>query len=254
MQVEVKLRLKTLFQLFSPDQSNIRSPKAEFCVFSCWNCIIKQFCHSQLWLLLFALHPLSCSESFPVPGTTCSSSCRGTGRVHPWTVNHNSSQLRSEVVEPSLHSAGPATRSPPRGCGTGGLEGKTCWWKWRWEKTCSCRSWKHILECSCWGSGSGRVWDGRESAAWRWVWWKWCGSLGFSFGGSPGLTLLCSSVHLFRTCRFQRKDSPVGALTLSLEPLGGDRGRHGHAKDKTGGRKEKRALIKRKTITNELMC
>lgn len=35
MQVEVKLRLKTLFQLFSPDQSNIRSPKAEFCVFSC---------------------------------------------------------------------------------------------------------------------------------------------------------------------------------------------------------------------------
>lgn len=61
-----------------------------------------------------------------------------------------------------------------------------------------------------------------------------------SASGCPGLTDLCSSIHRFQTCCFQRKDSPVGALTLSLEPLGGDRGEHGHAKQERASGKRKK--------------
>lgn len=39
-------------------------------------------------------------------------------------------------------------------------------------------------------------------------------------------------VRLFRTCHYQRKDSPVEALTLSPEPLGGDKGGHDQAKER----------------------
>lgn len=41
---------------------------------------------------------------------------------------------------------------------------------------------------------------------------------------------------LVRTCHYQRKDSPVEALTLSPEPLGGDRG--GNGKGKKGRQRE----------------
>lgn len=40
---------------------------------------------------------------------------------------------------------------------------------------------------------------------------------------------------LVRTCHYQRKDSPVEALTLSPEPLGGDRGGNGRGKRQAKG-------------------
>lgn len=39
-------------------------------------------------------------------------------------------------------------------------------------------------------------------------------------------------VRLFQTCHYQRKDSPVEALTLSPEPLGGIKGGHDQAKER----------------------
>ena len=46
------------------------------------------------------------------------------------------------------------------------------------------------------------------------------------------------ALFLHQTCHYQRKDSPVEALTLSPEPLGGDEeGRNGAGKGKQGGNK-----------------
>lgn len=133
------------------------------------------------------------------------------------TVNQSSSQLR--ILIQSFQSAGPATGS--QGPCEGWIRRNDVLVKVKFKiKPGNIFLSIHAqIEAKIGMEGKQRP-DGED------------GERGADPSASPSETLLFSSVppsifsNLFSS-RFQRKDSPVGALTLSLEPLGGSGGAGG---------------------------